>query len=72
MEPQKKHAKLEFPTWNLQKNTRIWHGTSKKTCKTGGSDLEPPKKKHAKLKVLRWMSIRDQYQGMSDVVLRVE
>ena len=72
MEPQKKHAKLEFPTWNLQKNMRIWHGTSKKTCKTGGSDLEPPKKKHAKLKVLRWMSIRDQYQGMSDVVLRVE
>ena len=53
MEPKKNHAKLEVPTWNLQKNMRIWHGTSKKTCKTGGSDLEPPKK-HAKLKVLRW------------------
>ena len=35
MEPPKWHSKLEVLTWNLWK---------KKTCKTGGSDMEPPKK----------------------------
>ena len=39
MEPLKKHAKLEVPTWNLRK--------------TWGFGMEPPKK-HAKLEVPTW------------------
>ena len=40
MEPPKKHEDL---AWNLRKNMQNWrfqHGTSEKTCKTEGSEMD--------------------------------